>query len=454
MNEKFNLTDFDDIGTEILKMLIDRGVYVYTGPNLILTDAGYAVLGLIIDKFFHDYRNNKTFSIMCCYSDKKEYMMQDFNIVIDYMSNYYTNLDRLKSLYEVDSDEIVREKAVEAYMKTNYDISFKASVFKTKDNKKIVCIGTDFIGFYGMVYCVMFAPTFFKNDFKGVAAQNKDFIKFISKSNDIDSIIELISIECAYMDFISIKNNKFKKKLRDSINYNHNNRELKLEEDIKNTRECMKHSLDEYNRYLLILNDLNTKIISARDFNEEQFEIFADYILSCDKIHQCVVSKSTLLFNVETFVSNYDEELYKAIVKNNSIVFNKIHDDITQFKLLCDDIFVKRKYKVRCKSAFRLWFDDNSGFEFGETDISNAECRVISPHTKFKCQGTFEPLIIDALGNGDYISALNYCIALASNINWTDATVCSELLYDIYISKCIEDSNGNIYSGSELMKNY
>lgn len=212
------------------------------------------------------------------------------------------------------------------------------------------------------------------------------------------------------------------------------------------------------------LNDqlfLQSSMANNDDQNDEYRDTLINYLMNNNNIEIRRVSDNYIEMFISSYIVNYDEDWYETNTSKgeDSGFFRQFKSTYrAKVKKLCDDIFIERKYKVRAGYIAQIYLDTVAGMSIEPYSnqlmekLNNYDARIISPHARYACTGSFEQLWNEAFANQNLVGALNYMIAYAGHINWTDGTVAMNFIGNIVNYRCIEDKDGNIYSGDELIK--
>lgn len=238
--------------------------------------------------------------------------------------------------------------------------------------------------------------------------------------------------------------------------------------EIVNTR-------DKINNIIVQLEDLNRRI---REYNKEKFnlEIFAsgleqyiaensgsemmDYFLCNKNLELESGNDRQITFVINDYLEYFDSDMAKTMIENRaSYVYkpeSRCYDDIIprrHMQLLMDALFIKQTLKIKFSAAYR--FEMNAGvtaisrYDYGDRLLS---C-LPNPHIdRYSCLGNYEEAINELISRGDYIMAIDQCVASCKSLNFGDSCVMSEFMLLLYGKseirrgehRCIELPNGEV----------
>lgn len=193
---------------------------------------------------------------------------------------------------------------------------------------------------------------------------------------------------------------------------------------------------------------------------EETGEIM-DFFLANKALRLISVENAKMTFVVETYLNNFDPEVYERAIDNDrSFFYRGGNPNLGKetMKQLMNAIFCTEQLKIRTCAAFVLDFADGyyeavEGYQF-TNDLRS--CSLPNPHLYHHgCLGDNRRQIQDAMMRRDYVAAITSCIASATNINFTDGTVCREFISDFCdpsATKFIELPGGKTVTPVEAAK--
>lgn len=350
------------------------------------------------------------------------------------------------------------DPALNKYLEIN---NYHIKTYKTKEKSATIITLNDSISADFVYILLGFAPKLLPDLFNQQSIVKHQ--KFLTQLNSLckdckyNSIDELL-IKLANIDIKKMQEESLKLLLKENMVFNIKSRKEALERQATKLRNQASSLLQDYNFIIRQLNDINYQI--AADPDPDQYKGVIDYFVHTPAIHIDSVgtSNGTITYDVVSYLSQYDIDEYMLHTdKFTKPVYGSIPTEKqARYKKLFDLIFIERKYKIKVASSYRLVIDGIGRIEVcGNTNrddlIKKYGPLLLSPHMEYNCAGTFPSEWNNALQNNDYISAINYTIALASSISWHDSPVVNKFGQMIQGHKCIED-NGKYYTGNEMIE--
>lgn len=176
--------------------------------------------------------------------------------------------------------------------------------------------------------------------------------------------------------------------------------------------------------------------------------------------------KDTITFGVKTYLEYYDEDNVRAILNNPaSFVYENTPSD-EDIKMLLEAIFIEQKLKLRVCAAYELSLAGNVRGKtsvFAEPEFRNEAGELVympNAHIQeYHCLGTYLAPINKCIADGDYIGAIEQCVASAQSLNFNDpsAKILIEALFAvrknrISSNKCIELPDGSVVRPKEAIE--
>ena len=239
------------------------------------------------------------------------------------------------------------------------------------------------------------------------------------------------------------------------------NHDVERREEIRRNIDACICQIDSLNRqiegyirtksqYEMQLLGLETRISSMTEGSE-----IMDYFIHNKNLVLENVEDGTIEFSVKTYIEYYEDDCAERIINNkNSYIYRSIGvgddaftpDDI---EMLMRALFLDGKIRLRVCAAFRFNIDGCvtalSGYNFAR------ECSdyMPNPHIDtYRCLGSYQTVINERLKHGDYIGAIEQCVASCKSLNFGDTVVASkfaEVLFGMYCNEAriIEFSDGS-----------
>jgi len=171
------------------------------------------------------------------------------------------------------------------------------------------------------------------------------------------------------------------------------------------------------------------------------------------------ITGSTVVFYLNGFVTNFDEEAYEAVSRetDSSLYSNSGRCPATrrQLKTMFDELFLGNRYRLNLFGGFTLDFARNTIRLIDGCNCDEAMRNAMpNPHiVYYQCGGGFTSLHNVALMRGDYAEVLDIAFSQVQNINWSDYSPVSrfaEGFYTTYWNKpCIWDKRQSQFIAPE-----
>lgn len=229
---------------------------------------------------------------------------------------------------------------------------------------------------------------------------------------------------------------------------------------------------EQISQYISERNALNIRrlglICDIKNKKDKDGQI-AEYFMCNKSLVLLEAGKDTITFGVKTYLEYYDEENVRAILNNPaSFVYENIPSD-EDIKMLLEAIFIEQKLKLRVCATYELSLDGNvSGktSDFAEPEFRDEAGELVympNAHIQvYHCLGTYSIPINKCIADGDYIGAIEQCVASAQSLNFNDpsAGIFVEALRGetvarrnmIFSNKCIELPDGSVVRPKEAIK--
>ena len=169
-----------------------------------------------------------------------------------------------------------------------------------------------------------------------------------------------------------------------------------------------------------------------------------DYFISNKKLLVDSVSDDdTLTYFVGGYIDNFDVDTFERCLENHgSVIYNEYESTsprgITKedYISLMKAVFLDETVKMKVYSKWRI---GTGGYieAVGDADPPiQLKDYLPNPHlVYFRCYGSFEPELVKAASECDYIRAVDISSAENGNVNFNDVTVMSRFIRDILTEK-------------------
>lgn len=217
----------------------------------------------------------------------------------------------------------------------------------------------------------------------------------------------------------------------------------------------------EYNRVIASLCEQNArnnaKIMGLKlaiDEANENSELM-DYFLCNKKLNIVGKNRGAIDFEVFDYLIYFDEDLAEQIINNDSsYVYSMQHGYITkrQMKKLMTEIFIEHTINIKTCAAYCISIRDGvSGIENYAYSKSGY---LPNPHIHYySCMGSYSSTIGQLLSEGNYIGAVEQCIASCKSLNFGDYSVMERFMSVLYQTenKFIELPDGSVVNPKEAI---
>ena len=234
-------------------------------------------------------------------------------------------------------------------------------------------------------------------------------------------------------------------------------RELSALED--RIGDCLRRKRDADAKLL----GLEMKIRESDGENE-----LLDYCLAHRNIDLICADESAFSFRVCTRLAYFDEDIAKRVIENGRSFLYCNYDtpytggQITpeEMRLLMTEVFLNQSLSLRVCAAYSFRESDVRPLGGHSYPDSVTRTHLPNPHIdRYSCMGDHIRHIEGCLKNGDYVGAMEQCIASAGSLNFADTTVMHEFIRKIYnfnsgavgSSRFIEDGDGNLMTVKEAV---
>ena len=215
---------------------------------------------------------------------------------------------------------------------------------------------------------------------------------------------------------------------------------------IRSTREAIQKIdttiRDLSDRISSLLNDRDTANIrlNGLQMNSEGEESeLMDYFLCNKAVDVRHISGDMITFVVKSYLDFFDRDCAERTIQNDrSFVSTRAPSAEARedMKKLLTEIFVnpEPRLRIRVCAAYYLDIANNrcgavQHFDFSPDEGDN----TYTPNThiqEYECIGNYRREINEALIRGDYITAVEQCVASCGSLNWADGTVMSTFMSD------------------------
>lgn len=343
-----------------------------------------------------------------------------------------------------------------------YHKSFRCLCFINREMKS-VALFVDQLNLqklhYLQISILAFLPWYF-DPAKGLTADELALVESLRKRDSSDYEACLARIASQY-DFESTRikqllagfETKFEQaectKVRRTID--------RIDSDLENLARQFADYNRQRNDACIRLLGLQQKIAEGGESSE-----IMDYFLCNRKLLLEQVDGMSILFIARDYLTYFDEDMAKRYINNNRSYFydGLPYGGITkeQMKKLMWAIFVDQTLRMKVCAAYKFELNGrvNSQRDYGFDE--RCADYMPNPHIYYHaCMGNYEGKVDQLLAKGDYISAIEQCIASAKSLNFGDSTVMNKFVGVITGERrlnnhCIELPDGTVVTPVEAIK--
>lgn len=235
-----------------------------------------------------------------------------------------------------------------------------------------------------------------------------------------------------------------------------NRTEQKINDYLKNLRDTQKE-LEEQQLKLLVLRN---KVCNSDDDEKEIIE----FIKSNKALTMLHKDDDGIYIGVNCFLNDFNEDIFEEYVVRqksmSSYIYSQSPYDFEMTKRLFLAIWKERRFNLRVYCEWQLR-DDCMVSAIDHCNMGGhkelVEDRIPQPHIdKYTCYSGYRETLSSLAEQRDYIGVLSTIQASSASINWTDSTVVSSLMEDLFNNKkdvkCLEDADGNHYTIAEIVE--
>lgn len=205
---------------------------------------------------------------------------------------------------------------------------------------------------------------------------------------------------------------------------------------------------------------LSAALTGSSDGNNE----LMDYFLANKKLFVDSISDdNTLVYFVGGYVDNFDVEVFERCIENDSSVLYRRYDAVSPSNITKEDylalmkaIFLDETIKMKMFSKWRIGTGGYIEAIAGEENppMQLKDC-LPNPHlTYYRCYGSFEPDLMKAASECDYVRAVDISSAENGNVNFNDVTVMEKFIRDVLTksTKFLELPDGTAVTSTEAIE--
>lgn len=233
-----------------------------------------------------------------------------------------------------------------------------------------------------------------------------------------------------------------------------------IDDEIERYNEAIGKMIRERNENLIKILGLEQKIAEG---SAEDSEIM-EYFLCNQKLVLEDTSDSILYFTVRDYLEYFDRDMAERMISNpNSYVYrsnDRPRRGIPTDKMehLMMEIFVSETPRLRIRFCAAYSINITGGVSTNGHHEFGSECYgyLPNPHiNEYNCMGDYVRTINNMIRDGNYIGAIEQCVASCKSLNFGDSIVMSKFMGYMWASepeRFIELPDGTMVSPREAIK--
>lgn len=235
-----------------------------------------------------------------------------------------------------------------------------------------------------------------------------------------------------------------------------NGRLVKARSDLEEFRQKIKTITRNLADLMAQKREVELELLGLLAGDKDENNELADYIVSNKKIEILSCQDGILDFRVRGYLTYFDKAVAEVLIKKRSVLFGWAKGTATpqQEELLFRAIFLENKVRVRFWAEYILDTVEmrvkgvrttkQDGFTEGYTG---------NPHIAgYACLGDYAGIIYECMGDNDYVSAIEQCVASCSSLNLLDSPVMKFMMQRFYGNKCLELPDGRVVDAEEAIR--
>ena len=378
-------------------------------------------------------------------------------------------IDKLSEMPAADKFDKYKENLVMSKFISDTIPHNAKVVFAEKDGKTIFFLFADMVrdSEFMSYTCLMtvLMPKLMSDVFKKEdILEHIRYIDFISgniKNKNLESLIlDGFSKEKELIDLINAEQ---KEKILKCVNFDSERKIENYKNEIESYNSRCGALLSQYRQCKEKCEEkmFRLSMVQAGMKNEEDIELFAEYMMNNKAIKISKILDSAITYGVYTEIKYYDIDYLETLLNNkttNNYIYRNANysKEIPYYESLFRKIFIDREYKIPTYAGYCINFiDNNINVGISLDEFRKIKDTIASPHSMhYHCSGSFEQNWIDAISEENYYMAVQNTIALTENINFADSTVASSLINSLILSdgEFLRDADGNHVSGLEVLE--
>ena len=395
-------------------------------PDYSLTSLGVAVLKPRIEGYegidgcYSQYTNSET----CINNFLDRTKAIDTHPLFCYYR--YESGEFNKAFAELKLGDFKLKENITAFVKDKMNYECYVYYHETMSAVGIFVNSSDFRLYHLLLsFISLYYPSLFKD--KPMSKEEFDIVKSINNktAEEFFKAIRVV-IEPYAENFRRIKLSSMMKNL-------HEHKISSIKSQIDNQRYKVEQAENSYSAAVRALKDFIVQyegLVATENYDEKEQEL-VEYLCKCKNVHNIRMENDMLVFSASSYLNNFSLDAWDAFSRRGS-VYNARYGDVTlleEFKdesnrkllldnIFCDDakIMVKivsnyyvdlRNCRVTCDRSYSYTNDDPT-----------LKSYIPNPHVRFHgCLGQYKEAVMEELKTGNYMGAIELCIASAGSVN-------------------------------------
>lgn len=193
-----------------------------------------------------------------------------------------------------------------------------------------------------------------------------------------------------------------------------------------------------------------------RDQDQDDYA-FADYILSNKNLSDLSVEANSVKFTVKAYLDFFDNDAADSVIKNKGSYVYRFDGKEEMMGALMRELFVADSPRMRIKTCARYVLDFNHGISTVRGYGFAPDCALYMPNPHidtYGCMGDYANIIAEMLKLGNYIGAVEQCVASCQSLNLMDLPVMDSFCKDLALRdpRCIELDDGTVMTPTEAFE--
>ena len=317
------------------------------------------------------------------------------------------------------------KKSIAAFVKENTEKECMA-LYHEEKNQAVIFVNSGDIRIYHLL--LTFLPLYFPPIFKEhpMEKEEYDLIKSLSKKEKDAFVTSIQKFVTPYVtEFRRIQLGNLLKQMHETKVQNIKGQVDQQRRNVDNAEARLADAIQLLKR--LIIEYEGTKIVESYSEAEENL---VEYLSTNKAVHNLNIMSHTLYFSVATLLNNYNEQAWEIFAKRGNIYDGKystelldVFKDIENRKILLNDLFSESpQFLIKIAGNYQLNFatctvNSDRGYNYNRADPLY-KSYLPNPHLKlFSCLGGYKTKIINEMKIGNYIGAIELCIASAGSVD-------------------------------------